>query len=65
MKVSRYQKKNVDRGFVKCGNGLRFKTLNQLEIFGDMTYTYGQNKTSDEPRTPHPPFLRRLALNMG
>jgi len=57
-----YQKKNVERGFIQGAEMAWDLTMNRNWKFsGNMTYTYGQNKTSDEPARRIPPLFGRLA----
>ncbi|MCM4174112.1 TonB-dependent receptor [Arenibacter sp. TNZ] len=61
-----YQKKNVDRGFVQGAEMAWDLTLKpNWKFSGNMTYTYGQNKTSDEPARRIPPLFGRLATEYG
>lgn len=61
-----YQKKNVERGFVQGAEMAWNLTLNPSWKFsGNLTYTYGQNKTSDEPARRIPPLFGRLATEYG
>ncbi|MCK0145549.1 TonB-dependent receptor [Arenibacter sp. F26102] len=61
-----YQKKNVERGFVQGAEMAWDLTLNPTWKFsGNLTYTYGQNKTSDEPARRIPPLFGRLATEYG
>lgn len=61
-----YQKKNVERGFVQGGEMGWDLTLNpNWKFSGNMTYTYGQNKTSGEPARRIPPLFGRLATSYG
>ncbi|MBC8770008.1 TonB-dependent receptor [Arenibacter sp. BSSL-BM3] len=61
-----YQKKNVERGFVQGAEMAWDLTLNPSWKFsGNLTYTYGQNKTSDEPARRIPPLFGRLATEYG
>ncbi len=59
-----YQKKNVERGFVQGAEMAWDLTLDpHWKISGNATYTYGQNKTSDEPARRIPPLFGRLATS--
>lgn len=59
-----YQKKNVERGFIQGAEmGLDLSLNPNWNLSGNMTYTYGQNKTSDEPARRIPPLFGRLATS--
>ena len=59
-----YQKKNVERGFVQGAEmGLDLSLNPNWNLSGNMTYTYGQNKTGDEPARRIPPLFGRLATS--
>ena len=61
-----YQKKNVERGFVQGAEMAWDLTLNpNWKFSGNLTYTYGQNKTGDEPARRIPPLFGRLATEYG
>lgn len=59
-----YQKKNVERGFIQGAEmGLDLSLNPNWNLAGNLTYTYGQNKTSDEPARRIPPLFGRLATS--
>lgn len=61
-----YQKKNVERGFIQGAEiGWDLKLNPNWKFSGNMTYTYGQNKTSGEPARRIPPLFGRLATSYG
>ncbi|MCM4152192.1 TonB-dependent receptor [Arenibacter sp. N53] len=61
-----YQKKNVERGFVQGAEMALDLTVNpKWKFSGNLTYTHGQNKTSDEPARRIPPLFGRLATEYG
>ena len=61
-----YQKKNVERGFIQGAEMSWDLTLKpNWKFTGNMTYTYGQNKTSDEPARRIPPLFGRFATEYG
>jgi outer membrane receptor protein involved in Fe transport len=59
-----YEKRNIESAYIQ-GTEIEFKQriLRGLNLEGFMTYTFGQNKTLDEPMRRIPPLNGRLALN--
>ncbi len=58
-----YQKENVERAYVQGAETAWEFTFNQSwSLSGNLTYTYGQNITRDEPVRRIPPLFGRLAL---
>jgi hemoglobin/transferrin/lactoferrin receptor protein len=61
-----YQKENVERAYVQGVETAWEFALNQSWLLsGNLTYTYGQNITKDEPVRRIPPLFGRLALEYG
>lgn len=59
-----YEKHNTESAYIQ-GSEIEFKhqILRGLNFEGFMTYTFGQNKTLDEPMRRIPPLNGRFALN--
>jgi len=58
-----YQKENVERAYIQGAETAWEFALNQTWLLSDnLTYTYGQNITRDEPVRRIPPLFGRLAL---
>jgi len=59
-----YRKENVEQAFVQGAETAWSFALNGTwKLSGNMTYTYGQNITKDEPMRRIPPLFGRLALD--
>ncbi|MEZ4969759.1 MAG: TonB-dependent receptor [Flavobacteriaceae bacterium] len=57
-----YQKKNVERGYIQGVEiGLDISLDPNWNLSGNMTYTYGQNKTNKEPARRIPPLFGRFS----
>jgi outer membrane receptor protein involved in Fe transport len=58
-----YQKENVERAYIQGAETAWEFALNQSwSLSGNLTYTYGQNITRDEPVRRIPPLFGRLAM---
>jgi outer membrane receptor protein involved in Fe transport len=58
-----YQKENVERAYIQGAETAWEFALNQSWLLsGNLTYTFGQNITRDEPVRRIPPLFGRLAL---
>ncbi len=58
-----YKKANFSEAYLQGVEGeLQYGFLPFLSAYGNLTYTYGQNETSDEPITRIPPLNGRLGL---
>ena len=58
-----YQKVNIGEAFIQgVEAAAEYKLLDQLMVYGNLTYTYGQNVASDEPMRRIPPLNGRLGL---
>ncbi len=58
-----YQKENVERAYIQGAETAWDFAINQSwSISGNLTYTYGQNITRDEPVRRIPPVFGRLAM---
>lgn len=58
-----YKKTNFSKAFIQGVEGeLQYEFLPFLSAYGNLTYTYGQNETVDEPITRIPPLNGRLGL---
>ena len=59
-----YQKENVERAFVQGAETAWSFAFNRMwKVSGNMTYTYGQNITKNEPMRRIPPLFGRLAVD--
>ena len=60
-----YQKENVNEALIKgLEGGFEFRPFNWLSAFGNMTYTYGDNITKDEPLSRIPPLFGRVGSDI-
>jgi outer membrane receptor protein involved in Fe transport len=58
-----YKKENTDRAFIQgIETAWEYTPIPGWVIFGSLTYTYGQNKTTDEPLRRIPPVYGALAV---
>ncbi len=58
-----YQKENVERAFIQgLETGWEYEISKSWLVSGNITYTYGQNITKDEPARRIPPLFGRLAV---
>jgi hemoglobin/transferrin/lactoferrin receptor protein len=56
-----YKKENVEEAYIKgLESEVNFQFNKQINLTGSIAYTYGQNKTSNEPLRRIPPFNGRL-----
>jgi outer membrane receptor protein involved in Fe transport len=56
-----YAKENVEEAYVKGFEAeLNYELLNGLDVMGNLSYTYGQNQTRNEPLRRIPPLFGRL-----
>lgn len=59
-----YRKENSERAFVRgIETAWDFVLNSSFTVYSSLTYTYGQNKTKDEPMRRIPPLFGRLALD--
>jgi hemoglobin/transferrin/lactoferrin receptor protein len=58
-----YRKENFASAFIRgIEMAAGYRILPQLNFDGNLTYTYGQNETLDEPMTRIPPLFGKLGL---
>lgn len=59
-----YIKENVERGYIQgLESSADFQLTQNLSFQGNITYTFGQNVTKNEPMRRIPPAFGRLAFN--
>jgi hemoglobin/transferrin/lactoferrin receptor protein len=58
-----YQKENVERAFIEgVETNIGLELGKAWQVYGSMTFTYGQNITKNEPMRRIPPLFGRLTL---
>ena len=58
-----YRKENAERAFIQgAETAWQFRMTPSWLISGSLTYTYGQNKTKNEPVRRIPPLFGRMAV---
>lgn len=58
-----YQKENVERAFIEgIETNIGLELGKAWQVYGTLTYTYGQNITKNEPMRRIPPLFGRIAL---
>lgn len=58
-----YQKENVERAYIEgIETNLGLELSKAWQVYGTLTYTYGQNITKNEPMRRIPPLFCRVAL---
>jgi hemoglobin/transferrin/lactoferrin receptor protein len=61
-----YQKRNVGEAIIKGMEAdVDAVVIKSLTVYGNITYTYGENKTRKEPMRRIPPLFGRLGLRYG
>lgn len=61
-----YQKRNVGEAIIKgIEADVDAVVIKSLTVYGNVTYTYGENKTRKEPMRRIPPLFGRLGLRYG
>ena len=57
-----YKKENAGEAFIAgCEAAFLWKVVEKLDLNGSFSYTYGQNKTNDEPLRRIPPFNGKVS----
>jgi len=58
-----YKKINFDKSFIRGVEAeLQYEFTTNIIVFGNLTYTYGQNETADEPMQRIPPVNGKLGV---
>jgi len=58
-----YKKENFSKAFIQgCEAEIQYQFVTWLSAYGNITYTYGQNETLDEPISRIPPLNGRLGF---
>jgi outer membrane receptor protein involved in Fe transport len=58
-----YQKENIAEAFIRGIEAeLQYEIVSWLSAYGNITYTYGQNETADEPMSRIPPLNGKIGL---